>query len=127
MNEIFREYLDDFVCIYIDDIVVFSKTLEEHLEHLKIVLDLLRQNKLYGKMSKCKFLKPQMELLGHVVSQDGIQVDPKKVQVVKEWKASKNVHEVRCFLGMCNYYRRFIERYAHIVASITKLLKKKSK
>src|SRR5918912_1106670 len=97
------------------------------MEHIQIVLNLLRENLLYGKWSKCEFLKPKMELLGHVVSEDRIQVDPKKVQAVKDWKPLKNVHDVRCFLGMCNYYRRFIERYAHIVAPITKLLRKDTK
>jgi len=124
MNNLFQEYIDKFVSIYIDDILVFSKSKEEHLEHLKIVLDILRDAKLYGKMSKSEFFKTEMEFLGHIVTRDGIKVDPHKVQVVRDWKTSKNIHDVRSFLGMCNYYRKFIEQYAHIIGPLTKLLRK---
>ena len=124
MNNLFQEYIDKFVSIYIDDILVFSKSKEEHLEHLKIVLDILRDAKLYGKMSKSEFFKTEMEFLGHIVTRDGIKVDPHKVQVVRDWKTPKNIHDVRSFLGMCNYYRKFIEQYAHIIGPLTKLLRK---
>jgi len=124
MNDLFREYLDDFVNVYIDDIVIFSKSRKEHLEHLHKVLEILRRNKLYGKLSKCEFFKRDMEFLGHIVSQEGIKVDPKKTKVVEEWLTPKTIHDVRSFLGMTNYYRKFIQDYAQIIGPLTKLLRK---
>ena len=94
MNDTFRLHLDDFVGIYIDDIVVFSQTIDEHVRHLRQVLQLLRKNKLFGKMSKCEFGKEKMEFLRHVVSHDGIKIDLKKIQAVREWKTPETVTQV---------------------------------
>src|SRR5688572_6161624 len=114
MNDIFRPHLDDFVGVYIDDIVVFRKTREEHVEHLRKVLEILKENKLYGKLSKCEFGKTKMEFLRHVVSGEGIKVDPKKTQTVRDWTAPETITQVRSFLGLTNYYRRFMKDYARI-------------
>ena len=87
MNNIFRPYLDKFVLVYLDDILVYSKTGEEHVEHLKTVLELLREHKLYGKLPKCELLSQNIEHLGHIISKDGIQVNPKKIEAVMKWEA----------------------------------------
>jgi len=127
MNDVFRQYLDDFVNVYIDDILVFSKTMKEHLTHLRKVLEQLRKNKLYGKLSKCSFFQKEMEFLGHVISAQGIQVDPKKTQAIDEWVQPKTVTELRSFLGLANYYRKFVKDYAKITGPLTTLLRKDSK
>ena len=109
MNEIFREHLDVFVIVYLDDILIYSKTWNEHLEHIKIVLEILRKEKLFGKVSKCLFGVPQVEYLGHIIGQDGVSVDPHKVKAVQEWPRPQNRQQVQSFLGFVNYYRRFIK------------------
>src|SRR6185503_18641217 len=124
MNNIFRPYLDQFVNIYLDDILIFSKTLKEHLEHIKLVLEILRRNQLYGNLKKCDFLKEEIEFLGHIVSKEGIQVDPKKTKTIDEWKPLKDVHDVRSFLGLTNYYKKFIADYAKLTEPLTQLLRK---
>ncbi|KAK1607808.1 hypothetical protein QYE76_031481 [Lolium multiflorum] len=106
MNKIFMPYLDKFVIVFIDDILIYSKDKAEHAEHLKIVLQTLREHQLYAKFSKCEFWLDQVEFLGHVISKDGIAVNPSKVAAVLEWEAPKNVKEIRGFLGMAGYYRR---------------------
>ena len=102
MNEIFRPYLDNFVIIYLDDILIYSKNFDKHLQHLKKVLQILRDNKLYGKLSKCEFLKPTIEFLGHVVTEHGIQVDPKKTKAIDNWPIPQTVTDLRSFLGLAN-------------------------
>src|SRR4051812_15040170 len=124
MNKIFMKYLDKFVIIFIDDILVYSKDKQEHAKHLKIVLQTLREHPLYAKFSKCEFWLDSMEFLGHVISKDGIAVNPSKVKSVLEWTAPKTVKEVRGFLGMAGYYRRFIEGFSKIAGPMTKLLRK---
>jgi len=124
MNDIFRPHLDDFVAVYIDDIVVFSKTKAEHLKHLRKVLSILRKNKLYGRMSKCDFMKEEIAFLGHVVSGKGIQVDPHKTKTIEEWETPVSISEIRSFLGLTNYYKKFVKDYAKIVSPLTALLKK---
>ena len=98
-------YLDKFVVVFIDDILVYSKDKSAHEEHLRIVLQTLREHQLYAKLSKCEFWLDKVEFLGHVITKDGITVNPKKVQDVLDWQAPKNVKEVRGFLGMAGYYR----------------------
>ena len=124
MQDIFRPYLDDFVLVFFDDILVYSKTIEEHEEHVRKVLQLLREHKLYAKKSKCKFFSPQIEYLGFIVSEEGISVDPAKVKDIIEWPIPKNVSEVRGFLGITGWYRTFIKDYAVIAAPLIGLLKK---
>ena len=108
MNGVFREYLDKFVQVFIDDILIYSRTTEEHDEHLRLVLQCLREHKLYGKLSKCSFYQSRIHYLGHVISGEGIAVDPAKVEAIMEWPAPTNVTEVRSFMGLAGYYRRFV-------------------
>jgi hypothetical protein len=127
MNKVFMEYLDKFVVVFIDDILIFSKNKEEHAEHLRLVLQKLREHKLYAKRSKCEFWLKEVSFLGHVVSNGGIAIDPSKVQDVLNWKASTNVSEIRSFLGLAGYYRRFIEGFSKLAKPMTALLEKNAK
>ena len=104
MNRVFQPYLDQFVIVFIDDILVFSKSEEEHEKHLRIVLQTLRERKLFAKFKKCEFWLNQVVFLGHVVNKDGISVDPTKVEAVVNWPRPTNVTEVRSFLGLASYY-----------------------
>ena len=124
MNSIFFKELDVFVIIFIDDILIFSKTEEEHAEHLRIILQRLRDHRLYAKFSKCEFWLMKISFLGHVLSENGIEVDPGKVEDVLNWAQPQNVKEVRGFLGLAGYYRRFIENFSKISKPLTELLKK---
>ncbi|KAK1628023.1 hypothetical protein QYE76_002338 [Lolium multiflorum] len=124
MNKIFMPCLDKFVIVFIDDILIYSKDKAEHAEHLRIVLQTLREHQLYAKFSKCEFWLDQVKFLGHVISKDGIAVNPSKVASVLDWEAPKNVKEIRGFLGMAGYYRRFIEGFSKIAGPMTKLLRK---
>jgi hypothetical protein len=116
MNKVFMEYLDKFAVVFIDDIIVFSKTEEEHAEHLRLVLQKLREHKLYAKRSKCEFWLKEVSFLGHVVSNRGISVDPSKVRDVLNWKPPTNVSEIHSFLGLAGYYRRFIEGFLSLLS-----------
>ena len=108
--------------VYLDDILIFSKNQEEHLRHIELVLQALEENELKAKLSKCEFMLDQIEFLGHVISKDGIATDPNKVKAIRDWPAPKNLKELQCFLGLTNYYRRFIENYAKVALQLTKLL-----
>jgi hypothetical protein len=124
MNRIFAPHLYKFVVVYLDDILVFSKSPEEHVEHLRTVLDLLRQHKFYAKKEKCSFNQPEVKFLGHIVGRDGLKVDPKKVDTVTKWPTPKNATEVRQFLGLTNYFRKFIKDYSTLAAPLNDLTKK---
>nr|GEX13128.1 DNA/RNA polymerases superfamily protein [Tanacetum cinerariifolium] len=124
MNRIFHEYLDKFVIVFIDDILVYSKTKEEHEEHLRIMLGTLCQEKLYAKFSKCEFWFGQVAFFGHIVSADGITMDPAKVEAITKWPRPKTVTEVRSFLGLAGYYRRFVEGFSRLALPLTKLMRK---
>ena len=124
MNRVFHPYLDRFVIVFIDDILVYSGSLEEHSEHLRIVLQTLREQQLYVKLSKCQFSLDRVAFLGHVISAEGVSVDPQKIEVVVSWKPPKNVSEVRSLLGLVWYYRKFVEGFSRIAAPLTKLTRK---
>ena len=119
MNRVFHEYLDQFVIVFIDDILIYSKSQEEHEEHLRIVLQILRERKLYAKLKKSEFWLNQVVFLGHVISKDGIIVDPNKIEAVVNWDRPTTVSEVRSFLGLVGYYRRFVEGFSCIAAPLT--------
>jgi Reverse transcriptase (RNA-dependent DNA polymerase)/RNase H-like domain found in reverse transcriptase/Integrase zinc binding domain/Chromo (CHRromatin Organisation MOdifier) domain/Retroviral aspartyl protease len=123
MNTIFGRHLNKFVCVYLDDILIFSKTREEHYEHLRIVMDLLRKHDLKAKMKKCEFFKTELKFLGHIVSREGMCPDPAKVATIVNWPRPRSVYEVRSFLGLANYFRRYIKGYAATAAPLTDLLK----
>ena len=127
MNKVFMDYLDKFVVVFVDDILVFSRSEEEHEEHLRLVLQRLRENQLYAKLSKCEFWLKEVSFLGHVISEGGVSVDLGKVRDVLEWEAPQNVSEIRSFLGMAGYYRCFIEGFSKIARPMTKLLEKGSR
>ncbi|GKF40903.1 putative reverse transcriptase domain-containing protein [Tanacetum coccineum] len=124
MNHIFHEYLDMFVIVFIDGILVYSKSEEEHKRHLWIMLEILRQKKLYAKFSKCEFWLQQVAFLGHIVSADGIIMDPSKVEAITKWPRPTTVTEVRSFLGLAGYYRRFIEGFSRLALPLTQLMRK---
>jgi len=113
MNRVFQEYLDQFVVVFIDDVLIYSKSLEEHEEHLRIVPQKLREEQLYAKFSKCEFWLERISFLRHVISKEGITVEPKKIEAIVDWERPINVHEIRSFLGLAGYYRRFVEGFSH--------------
>jgi hypothetical protein len=127
MNSVFMTELDKFVVVFIDDILIYSKNAEEQAEHLRIVLQRLRDHKLYAKFSKCEFWLESVKFLGHTISKDGISVDPSNVQEVMDWKPPKTVHQIRSFLGLAGYYRSFIPDFSRITKPMTELLKKRVK
>ncbi|KAJ4978086.1 hypothetical protein NE237_008866 [Protea cynaroides] len=124
MNKLFHPYLDRFVVIYLDDIVIYSHTLEEHVEHLKIVFKVLKHNQLYVKKEKCAFAQEEIMFLGHKVGGGTLAMDDSKVRAIKEWGVPTKVTELRSFLGLVNYYQRFIKGYSARVAPLMDLLKK---
>ncbi|KAJ9512165.1 hypothetical protein QJQ45_012680 [Haematococcus lacustris] len=123
MNDIFRPHLDQFVLVYLDDILIYSRSEAEHLEHLRTVLGLLRQHQLYANLSKCAFFLPSMDFLGHIISAAGIHPDPAKISAMVQWPVPRNLNDLRSFLGSANYYRRLIHHHAHLILPLTNLLK----
>ena len=124
MNRILGKYLHKFVVCYLDDIMVYSKSPEEHYEHLELVLSILKENRFYAKLDKCSFNKPEVKFLGHIVGRDGLKVDPRKVSSVREWPRPTSVKEVQQFLGLTNYFRKFMKGYSTIAAPLTSLTAK---
>src|SRR5690606_17348029 len=124
INDVLREYLDQFAVTYIDDILIYSKSYEEHVQHVRLVMKKLLDAQLQAKLSKCEFHKTEVEFLGFIISTEGIKMDPKKVNDVLDWKTPQNVHDIQVFLGFANFYRRFIKNFSKVVAPITRLLKK---
>ena len=122
MNRVFRSFLDRFVVVFIDDILVYSKNWEDRDTHLRVVLETLRKEQLYAKMSKCEFWLKEMSFIGHIVSEDGIRVDLRKIEVILEWKPLRSVTEVRSFLGLVGYYKRFVKGFSMTATPMTRLL-----
>eukprot|EP00253_Pinus_taeda_P018433 PITA_18433 len=124
MNSVFHHFLDKFVLIFIDDILIYSRSQEEHEKHLRMVLQTLREHQLYAKFSKCDFFKEEIQYLGHVITKEGIAVDPEKIKTIMEWPIPKDVADIRSFMGLAGYYRRFVEGFSRIAYPITSLQKK---
>ncbi|GJU66669.1 putative reverse transcriptase domain-containing protein [Tanacetum coccineum] len=127
IDDLFDQLQDKFVIVFIDDILIYSKTKEDHEVHLRLVLELLRMEKLYAKFSKCEFWLQEVHLLGHVVNHSGIHVDPGKIEAVNNWKAPTTSSEIRSFLGLAGYYRRFIINFSKIAKPLTSLTQKNQK
>ncbi|KAI3494636.1 hypothetical protein L1887_40553 [Cichorium endivia] len=124
MNRVCRPFLDKFVIVFIDDILIYSRSKEEHGQHLRLILELLRKEKLYAKFSKCEFWIRKVDFLGHVVSQEGIHVDPSKIKAIENWEIPRTPTEIRQFLGLAGYYRRFIKNFSKIAKPLTALTQK---
>jgi hypothetical protein len=124
MNKVFMEYLDKFVVVFIDDILVFSRTEEEHEVHLRLVLEKLRAHQLYAKFSKCEFWITEVAFLGHIISAGGVSVELSKVKEIINWMPPTSVSEIRSFLGLVGYYRCFIKDFSKIAKPIMRLLEK---
>ena len=124
MNKVFMEYLDQFVVVFIDDILIYSPNEETHEDHLRLVLQKLRDNQLYAKFSKCDFWLKEVAFLGHIVTDGGIKVDPGKISEILDWKQPKDASKIRSFLGLAGYYRRFIEGFSKLVKPLTSLMEK---
>ncbi|GKA65734.1 putative reverse transcriptase domain-containing protein [Tanacetum coccineum] len=127
MNQVCKPYLDKFMIVFIDDILIYSKSKQEHKEHLKLILELLNKEELYAKFSKCEFWILKVQFLGHVIDSQGIHVDTAKIESIKDWASPKTPMEICQFLSLAGYYRRFIEGFSKIAKSMTKLTQKKVK
>ena len=127
MNKVFQQYLDKIVIVFIDDILVYSKSKEEHGRHLTLVLRKLREHRLYAKFSKCEFWLKEVAFLGHVISAQGIQVDSQKIAAVENWEQPRTVTEVHSFLGLAGYYRRFVQDFSILTFPLTRLTRKNVK
>ena len=121
MHRVFQPYLDQFVVVFVDDILIYSQSEWEHEYHLRIVLQLLRDHQLYTKFCKCEFWLIEVRFLGHVVSASGVSMDPEKVEALISWERLKSVFDIRSFLGLAGYYRRFIEYFSRLAAPMTRL------
>jgi hypothetical protein len=124
MNDIFSDHLRKFILVFFDDILVYSQTMEEHLQHLHIALSLLRQHQLAAKMRKCVFGVSHVEYLDHVISAEGVSTDPVKISAIADWETPQSVTQLRSFLGLAGYYRRFIKHFGIICRPLHDLLKK---
>lgn len=127
MNNMFQKYLDQFMLVFLDDILVYSKNVEEHDRHLRLVLQILKENQLFGKLSKCEFYSPTVHYLGHIIFAKGLVVDPKKIKAIIDWPAYKNVSEIRSFVGLVGYYKKFVKNFSKLVYPITQLERKGNK
>ena len=124
MNDVLRGYLDDFVVVYLDDIMIYSKTPEDHREHTKLVLEALRKHGLFAKAEKCRFDQAEVEFLGYLVSRDGVRMDGGKVKTGQEWPEPTAPRDIQVFLGFANFYRRFIRNYSKIAEPLNDLIHK---
>ena len=124
MNRMLGDLIGQNVVVYMDDLLIFSKTRKEHLQHLRQVFEVLKREDIYCKLSKCEFMKTKITYLGHVFDENGMHPDPSKVSTVENWPRPKTVRELRAFLKLCNYFRRFIKGYSTKVYPMTELLRK---
>nr|GFC71901.1 putative reverse transcriptase domain-containing protein [Tanacetum cinerariifolium] len=125
MNRVCKPYLYKFVIVFIDDIMIYSKDEKEREEYLRKILELLKKEELYAKFSKCEFWIPKVQFLGHVIDKQGIYVDPAKIESVKNWTSPNSPTEIRQFLGLAGYYRRFVEGFSKVDKPMTKLTQRK--
>jgi hypothetical protein len=121
MNRVLGEYINDFVICFVDDILIYSRTKEDHAIHVEKVLDVLRKNQLYVNPDKCEWAMDKVSFLGHIISAEGVSVDPAKIEVIKSWPVPNNVTELRSFLGMAGYYRSYVPQYSRVVSDLTTL------
>ena len=124
MNHVLRPFIGKFVVVYFDDILIYSRSLEEHAIHLQAVLDVLRKARLYAILKKCTFCTDQLVFLGYIISAQGVQVDQSKVKAINEWPTPTNVSEVRSFHSLASFYRRFVKDFSTIAAPFTTIIKK---
>jgi len=127
MNRVFIRYLDKFVVVFINDILVYSRDKREHVTHLRTVLQSLREHQPYGKLKKCEFWSEEVIFLGHVVSKKEIKVNPQKVKTILDWRRLSNVTDIRSFLGLAGYYHQFVKDFLKIASALTNLLKNTAK
>ncbi|GJU74376.1 putative nucleotidyltransferase, ribonuclease H [Tanacetum coccineum] len=127
MNRMCKPYLDKFVIVFIDDILIYSRNKDGHANHLRVILELLKEEKLYAKFSKCDFWIHMVQFLGHLIDSQGLHVDPSKIEAVKNWTSPTTPTEIRQFLGLAGYYRRFIQGFSKIAKPLTKLTQKNKK
>ncbi|GKC74984.1 putative reverse transcriptase domain-containing protein [Tanacetum coccineum] len=127
MNRVYKPYLDKFVIVFIDDILIYSKSKEEHVEHLKLILELLKKEELYTKFLKCDFWLSKVQFHGHIINSEGIHVDPAKIESIKDWALPKTLTEIRQFLGLASYYQQFIKGFSKIAKPMMKLTQKNAK
>ena len=127
MNKVFRPFLDRFVIVFIGDLLLYSSSHEEHMEHLRTVMQTLREHQLYAKFSKCQFSLDIVAFLGHIISTEGLSVDPQKIEAISSWRPPTTVIEIRSFLGLAGYYRKFVEGFSILAAPLTRLTRKEEK
>jgi hypothetical protein len=126
MNSIFAPYMRKFVLLFMNDILIYSRTLDDHVQHIRLVLQTLLQHKLFLKFKKCAFAQQNIEYLGHVISNDGVSTDPSKIDAMVNWHVPKYLTEVRGFLDLTDYYRKFVRNYGILAKPLTSLLKSKT-
>lgn len=119
MNSVFQEYLDQFMLVFLDDILVYSKNVEEHDRHLRLVLQVLRENQLFKKLAKCEFYSPTIHYLRHIISIKGLAIDLKKIKAIIDWPTLKNVSEIRSFMGLASYYKNLSKTSQKLAYPIT--------